>query len=111
MGISPGARAASPPLRGLSLAEDPFTRAVERASSCVDHAQRPMPPTELSPANPPLSEPRHLQKSPSRVGWNEPAPAQATHGGKPPRSWGRHAWGRHASTWNHERRSGAKVAQ
>ena len=84
VGISPGARAASPPLRGLSLAEDPFTRAVERASSCVDHAQRPMPPTELSPANPPLSEPRHLQKSPSHVGWNEPAPAQATHGGKPP---------------------------
>lgn len=70
MGISPGARAASPPLRGLSLAEDPFTRELERASSRVGHAR-----------------------------WETP------------RSWGRHAWGRHASTWNHERRSGAKVAQ
>jgi len=40
VGISPGARAASPPLRGLSLAEDPFTRAVERASSCVGHTRK-----------------------------------------------------------------------
>ena len=39
VGISPGARAASPPLRGLSLAEDPFTRAVERASPCAGHAR------------------------------------------------------------------------
>lgn len=44
MGISPGARAASPPLRGLSLAEDPFTRAVERASPCAGHARWETPP-------------------------------------------------------------------
>ena len=82
-GNLPAARTASPPLRGLSLAEEPFTRAVERTSSCVDHARRPMSPTELPPANPPLSEPCHLQKSHSPACWNEPAPAWATHGGRP----------------------------
>lgn len=64
MGITPGARAANLP--------------------CVGHTRRPIPPTELPPANPPLSEPCHLQKSHSPACWNEPAPAWATHGGKPP---------------------------
>lgn len=50
---------------------------------CVGHTRRPMPPTELPPANPPLSEPCHLQKSHSPACWNEPAPAWATHGGRP----------------------------
>ena len=109
-GNLPAARTASPPLRGLSLAEEPFTRAVERTSSCVDHARRPMSPTELPPANPPLSEPRDLQKSPSRVGWNEPAPAWTTHGGKSP-DHGAVMHGPPRFDGNHERRSGAKVAQ